>query len=518
MIVFKTLRFRNILSTGDTWSTIDLSDARSTLIVGDNGSGKSTLLDALSFVLFSKPHRRINKPQLVNSVNDRGLEVEIEFTTRGADYKIRRGIKPAVFEIHKNGKAIDQLARAVDYQSVLENNILGMSYKAFNQIVVLGASSFTPFMQLTAQQRRDVIEDLLDINIFSRMNDLLKQDMAKVKEAIGDASHQVALTQTKLDAQEVLIAKIKASQSEAIEDSKGVIAGYRQEIAALQEANKGHDSARAELATVTAARDREATERDKFAAYKRKFNLDIADLAKRAAFFRDNSECPTCAQTISPASKAEHIGAVEAKQAKLRAALADIATKLTAAQATIETHNTAIEAVQTRISTYHANQQAVANLERQIGAVERRIESLRVRDDVEAAVADQRRLAGELAAHTAQRAAAKEEQEYGLAIARMLKDDGIRSKIIQESLPLINKTINQHLHILELPIKFGLNATFSETIGARHRENHSYMSLSEGERMRVDLSILFAWRLIAKRRATVDCNLMVLRRGAGQLA
>ena len=511
MIIFKTLKWKNFLSTGNNWSELDFLKSPTTLVVGQNGAGKSTMLDALSFALFGKAHRNISKPQLVNSINGKGCLVEVTFNVLGSDFRIVRGIKPNVFEIWRGETMLNQDSHAKEYQKILEQNILKLNHKSFHQIVVLGSSSFIPFMQLSAQNRRDVIEDLLDINVFSKMNGLLKEKTALLKDQIKDVTHSIEVNKTKTDAQAKYIRDVKAINKEAKEEKLKLINEYRTEMETLQSKNT-------ELSTIVestlpqASSDKQTAQEkiQELTTFKAKFNSDIKKLVKDITFFEQNSTCPTCTQSITEETKGAHIEEGKAKARELQSALETADTSLGRRQEILLEAESIIASCQQIQSEIHANNQMINQFQSSIDRAQTEIDYSNQNSGLDEAIDDLNQLKEAYDDLVEQKLTYSEQYNYNLVMSTMLKDTGIKTKIVKQYLPVINKLCNQYLQVLDFFVHFNLDEAFQETIRSRFRDNFSYDSFSEGEKQRIDLALLFTWRQIAKMKNSVATNLLIL--------
>ena len=512
MIVFKTLRWKNFMSTGDRWTEINLTSHKSTLIVGQNGAGKSTLLDAMSFALFGKAHRNINKPQLVNTINNKNCLVEIVFQVGKADFKIVRGLKPQVFEIWKNGNLINQDSKALEYQKILEQNILKLNHKSFHQIVVLGSSSFIPFMQLSAQHRRDVIEDLLDINVFSKMNTLIKEKNAVLKEKLKDIAYQLDLKKNQIESQKKYIRDITAMNEEEINAKKGQIQTGEEEIAMLIRENTElstyieQESEKTEQA-LKKAHDRKQS----LLQYKATFSSNIKTVVNDAKFYEENDACPTCSQQIAEDTRATKLAAAKSKAAELQSALRKADEEAAIVVDDIEKYTTAAEIIREKQAAIHGNNRTIQRIQNTIKSLNDDIARLTSRTgDLAGANADLSDMNADKDRFMEERLKLNEEQSYNTVMAEMLKDTGIKTKVIKQYIPVINNLVNKYLQILDFFVHFNLDEEFKETIKSRHRDAFTYDSFSEGEKQRIDLALLFTWRMIAKMKNSVATNLLVL--------
>ena len=512
MIVFEKVRWKNFLSTGDKFTEVQLNRSPSTLIVGHNGAGKSTLLDALSFALFGKPHRDIKKPQLINSINDKHCQVEVEFRIGSTKFKIVRGIKPGKFEIYQNDKMVNQESNARDYQKFLEQNILKLNHKSFHQIVVLGSSSFIPFMQLPAGHRREVIEDLLDIGVFSKMNVLLKERSMKLKEHMKDMTYQLDLLSEKINLQRKYIRDITEINDGQIKEKRDNIAAFQLTIDELQvqnaqlsdEIEKSGNGLQEQL---NKAHDKKQT----LLHYKAQFEQQVRSVVKDAKFYEDNDACPTCSQNIGEDLRQQKLGAARQKAKELNEAILHASDESAAVESAIERLTNIAEAIRSNTTELSANNREITRLQGQIRALETDITTLNSREgDLGEA---NRKLAsqiGEKESLTERKLETNEQRIYYEACSEMLKDTGIKTKIIKEYLPVMNNLVNKYLQVLDFFVQFNLDENFNETIKSRHRDAFNYASFSEGEKQRIDLALLFTWRQIAKMKNSAATNLLIL--------
>ena len=510
MIVFEKVRWRNFLSTGNAFTEIDIGKSPTTLIVGSNGSGKSTLIDALTFALFNKPFRKIKVAQLINSINQKDGLVEVEFSIGASKYKIRRGIKPNIFEIYQNNILVNQDAHSKDYQQFLEKQILKLNYKSFTQIVVLGSSSFIPFMQLPAPHRREVIEDLLDIQIFTRMNDILKVEMTTLAQNFKDTEKDLDVVIQKRDLQEQYIGRLDEQRKKSaheindkISKSKKNIDGYQRDITDLQEQidtlQKGiidEEVVSKRLKKITSLQD--ALEKNK------------GRIAKDITFYLENDECNTCKQSIDPAFKTKILDARQDKAKEIELAsieldnkfndvnnrineIVDTQNKITQIQYNINSLNANIQAENRSIDSYNIDITKINEVENSedemLKLQDYRQEETKLRDE---------------------KTKLNDERYYAEISGNLLKDTGIKTKIINQYLPVINHYVNHYLQSLDFFVQFNLDNSFKETIKSRHRDEFSYASFSEGEKLRIDLSLLFTWRTIAKMKNSTNTNLLIL--------
>jgi DNA repair exonuclease SbcCD ATPase subunit len=494
MILFKTLTYKNFLSTGNNAISIDLNKSRSTLIVGTNGTGKSTILDAISFALFNKPHRNVKRNGLVNSVNGKGCEVTIEFETAGHNWKVLRGIKPNNFEVYQDGNMIDQQTNVRDYQKFLEQNILKLNHKSFHQIVVLGSSSFIPFMQLKAWDRRDVIEDLLDIGVFSKMKQVLKTRNNISKDLAKTAKISLDNQKDKIEYQKKHITQLESINTEAKQSFDADIIAAQENIASLKEKLDAYPlGLRGNLNSLRAVREGLNTE-------KGKHNHSMKELVGKAKFFEVNTACPTCTQEISEDVKTSMLTDVKATAKETQDAIVLNKEKYDETIATLEKVQDAISEMSTinsEIGTHTNNMTTLVN--KQVKEVDVVTPAKELTDMTYDLIDIQDNLTE-----------AQDEILYNEIASEMLKDTGIRTKIIKEYLPVMNNLINKYLQVLEFFVAFHLNENFEESIKSRHRDEFVYANFSEGEKMRIDLSLLFAWRQIAKMKNSTNTNLLIL--------
>jgi DNA repair exonuclease SbcCD ATPase subunit len=512
MIIFTKLKYKNFLSSGNKFTTIDLNRSSSTLIVGANGSGKSTLLDAMSFALFGKPHRNINKPQLVNTINNKECIVEIEFSIGKTHFRVMRGIKPNLFEIWKNDTMLNQSSHAKEYQKILEQNIVKLNHKSFHQIVVLGSSSFIPFMQLPAQHRRDVIEDLLDINIFSKMNSIVKDRNTVLREQLKDIDYNLGFTKEKIELQRKYIREIGALNQESAKNITKKIDTYRTQIGDMQSSNFKDTTAIEGLQDgLTDNLKKMHDKKTSLSQYQHQFRTQISGIGKETKFYEDNTHCPTCDQDIAETVRNTKLTESASKAEKINDALDKADYEMLRTSSAIELLDNKAREIRERNADILANNKSVDMLQKQINESEAEMSKLSDKtSDTAKANNELSELIEKRDAYTEQRLIYNEDYSYNTVMNEMLRDTGIKTKVIKEYLPIINKLVNQYLQTLDFFVHFNLDEAFVETIRSRHRDSFSYDSFSEGEKQRIDLALLFAWRQIAKMKNSVATNLLVL--------
>lgn len=511
MIKFQNLRYKNFLSSGNYWTEIELDKSNSTLIVGHNGAGKSTILDALTFVLFNKPFRKINKNQLINSINEKDCLVEINFTVSSKPYKIRRGMKPTLFEIYREDTLLDQDSSSNDQQKWLEQSLLKLNYKSFTQIVILGATNFVPFMQLSSQHRREVVEDLLDIKVFSSMNDVAKVKIKSLKDEVKEFGYKKENTEDKIESQQDLIEKIKKRQTEDIESRRNKIESINTEIDSIVEDNKFIQSKIEDKTKKLEDISFSENLLKKLENLNIKIGQKINSLVEEHKFFTNNRVCPTCTQNIEEEFRLNKIVDIEDKskevqkgQIELNQSIEEEKTKQN------EFLQTSREVTQLS-NEINLNNVKVSGLRKQVKDFESEIQTLATRSqDTDTEYDKLASLQQSLECILEEISNKKEELQNHEFISLLLKDDGAKSKIIKKYLPIINKNLNKYLEILDFPINFTLDEEFNEKALNPIYEDFSYSSFSEGEKMRIDLALLFTWREVAKIKNSINTNLLIL--------
>tara|TARA_Y100001937_G_scaffold12010_1_gene15082 strand:- start:1289 stop:3004 length:1716 start_codon:yes stop_codon:yes gene_type:complete len=512
MIHFKSCKWQNFLSTGNDPIEINLEKTPTTLIVGQNGAGKSTLLDALSFGLFGKAHRDIKKDQMINSINGKGAIVEIEFEIGQVHFKIVRGIKPSKFEIWQNGNLINQASNVRDYQKFLEQNILKLDHKSFHQVVVLGSSSFIPFMQLPAWTRRHVIEDLLDINIFTKMNILLKERNIKIKDELVDIDHNLDITKTKIEAAEKYIKDLQELNDDQIEKKRASIEVHKEDIKKLFEDSK--QLGEGLMAAIQSSEKEQIQQTKKMSTlegYDFTYNTKIKELVKESRFYEENDQCPTCDQDIDDELKESKQSTIKEKASELQQAKEDLKKSIGQLKQTQRENSDLLNQLRQKQQKINSNNDTIAVHQNEITKVQKEIDGLqRQTGDVSKAKREKTNLNRKRNKLTEKKLEYVEERTYNEVIGEMLKDTGIKTKVIKQYLPVMNRLINHYLQILDFFVSFHLDENFTETIRSRHRDSFNYASFSEGEKQRIDLALLFTWRHIAKMKNSASTNLLVL--------
>jgi DNA repair exonuclease SbcCD ATPase subunit len=509
MIHFKMIRFKNILSTGNSWTEIPLDNSKSTLILGENGAGKSTMLDAISFALYGKAFRNINKKQLLNSINQKDLQVELAFKIGAKDYNVKRGIKPNVFEIWCNGELLNQDAAARDYQSYLEESILKLNYKSFGQVVVLGSSTFVPFMQLKASERRAVIEDLLDIQIFTVMNTLLKGKVSNNKEEIQEIKYQIDLLKNSIDNAKLhneSIRELKEGEVVKLKEKlKEQIALIEDEQAAV-ETIMGEVQKMAEGVSDKTGMKKKLQELEKIDG---QLSTKLSKLRKDINFYEDHDNCPTCKQGIEHEFKQETIEESTGKITEIEKAQTELDNRLGSVNkrlGEIDDVETEMASKNLEMSEHNANYKMAMNVCKSIkGELTEAEESVEAIDNSEI-----KKFEDDMTTYHTKQSQLFDDKEMLSLVASMLKDGGIKTRIIKQYVPVMNKLINKYLAAMDFFVQFELDENFNETIKSRFRDVFTYASFSEGEKLRIDLALLFTWRSVSKLRNSVSTNLLIM--------
>ena len=511
MILFEKIRWKNFLSTGNQFTEFALNENSTNLIIGTNGAGKSTVLDALTFSLFGKPFRKINKPQLINSVNEKDCKVEVEFTIGDTNWKVVRGIKPAVFEIHRNGSVMDQFAAALDQQKWLEQNVLKMNYKSFTQIVILGSSTFVPFMQLPANSRREVIEDLLDIKIFSSMNGILKDKIRMVKEDIKVLDLKKESLNDKVQMQENFIEELEDRGKQNIKDKERKILGLLNEEKDLMNACDGMNE---ELQSLNKNLQNHSGATDKLRKLgnlKGKISQKVSTITKEHKFFTENTVCPTCNQEIEETLRINRINDAQTKAKELQSGYKELEGAIKEEEERERQFTTLSKEISNLNNDVSQNNIKIAGCQRQVRDLESEIQ--RITDQLANRNTEHEKLAtfkDNLRITYDELAQRKDTIDYYDFSYSLLKDGGVKTKIIKKYLPLINQQVNRYLQLMDFYINFSLDEEFNETVQSPIHEDFSYSSFSEGEKMRIDLALLFTWREVARMKNSVNTNLLIM--------
>ena len=511
MITFRYVRWKNLLSTGNYFTEVKLDNNQNTLIVGNNGSGKSTMLDALCFGLFGKAFRNINKPSLLNSINGKDCIIEIEFDTNNKSYKVIRGIKPNVFEIYQNGELLNQDAAARDYQEILEKTILKLNYKSFTQIVILGSASFTPFMQLSSSDRRAIIEDLLDIQIFSTMNGILREKLSGNKDSTTSKKYDIDLSQQKFELQEKYIKELKQNNDDKVKEYEEEVHSNQSVIQTLHDETANLN---AQVSThQTSVEEKTSVENKLKTITKLESQIEstISKYRKDISFFQHNDDCPTCRQTIAVEFKETEIANLSSKATECEHGLSELEKKLLAEQNKLNAITEVqkkIQALQIKIAT---NNTSITETNKYIAKLQKQIEELKKLKVVsEKEQQELKELKDSLSLLQEELRVLIQDKTYYEVASGLLKDTGIKTKIIKQYLPIINKLVNKYLASLDFFVNFNLDESFKETIKSRHRDEFTYNNFSEGEKQRIDMALMLTWRAVAKLKNSSNTNLLIL--------
>ena len=511
MILFERIRWKNFLSTGNHFTEVNFTKTENTLIIGNNGAGKSTILDALTFVLFGKSFRNINKPQLVNSINEKDCLVEIEFKISSSEFKIRRGIKPAIFEIYKNGELFNQDASSSEQQKWFEQSVLKMNFKSFTQIVILGSSNFVPFMQLSAANRREVIEDLLDIKIFSSMTNIVKEKIRAVRDDVRTLTLKKESLQDKVRMQNEFIQEIESRSKEDITTKKGSITTLMGEVSEYMEQNSKTqttiESRTKEQEKVIGAADKLS----KLNTLKGQITQKVTTITEEHKFFNENTVCPTCHQDIEEEFRVNRISDVQNRAKELKDGYVKLEETIKFEKERERQFNVLSKEITKLTHGISQNNTRIASHQRRIQDLESEIQ--RITDQLQNSSTEYEKLTkfqGDLEKSDTDLSEKKETIAYYDFTQSLLKDSGVKSKIIQKYLPLINKQVNRYLQMMDFYINFTLDEEFNESIESPIHENFSYTSFSEGERQRIDLALLFTWREVAKFKNSTNTNLLIM--------
>ena len=509
MLFFRNVKWKNLLSTGNYFTEIKLDSTSNTLIVGNNGSGKSTMLDALCFALFGKAFRNINKPNLVNSINGKDCKVEVEFDTNGKSYKIVRGIKPNIFEIYQDGTLLNQDAALRDYQEHLEKFILKLNYKSFTQIVILGSASFTPFMQLSAADRRAIIEDLLDIQIFSSMNSVVKDKLNNAKDLITNTKHDIDVTQKIYDVKKKHTDELNQDRTvkigeynEEISNNTLLLQTIHDEVAGIRQTISG-------LIETVSSQTEVENKIKKFTKLESQIEGNISKFLSNINFFKDSGSCPTCRQEIALEIKEREIESLDKKISESQHGLTDLQTRLEEQEAKLKSINETQKEIQKLNVEIATKNSSIENIQKYIARLQKQIADLQNTQDTHNSN-ELKELEDSLSTLTEELKRLLDEKNYYEVAATLLKDSGIKTKIIKQYLPIINKLVNKYLATLDFFVNFTLDESFKEVIKSRHRDEFSYHNFSEGEKQRIDMALMLTWRAIAKLKNSANTNLLIL--------
>ena len=509
MITFKYVRWRNFLSTGNNFTEIQLDRNSTTLVIGENGAGKSTVLDALCFGLFGKPFRGINKTQLINSVNMTGSMVEVEFNIGSKKIKVVRGIKPNVFEIYVNGKMYNQDANVRDYQKYLEQQILKLNYRSFTQVVILGSSTFIPFMQLKSRHRREVVEEILDIQIFSTMNMLLKQRLKNNSDEIKDTEYQISLHSEKIELQKKYLAEVIQNKEKLIKGKTNLIIKNEKEIDKRKEKVDGLSDTNVALLKQISDSDSVKSKFQKLQDIHSTLNEKHKTHSKTINFFETNEDCPTCQQHISKIFKTDMIKQKQTEANKVSDGISQLKNELKKYKERQKEIVKIADGIREHEVQIAKDNESILQIEKFNSTLQSEINHLQ-NDKQEVDKTELKKLEDQLTVYENQKSKLSENKTYYEATRNMLQDTGIKTKIIKQYLPIMNKLINTYLTSMEFYVNFTLDENFEETIKSRFRDEFSYTSFSEGEKMRIDLALLFTWRAIAKMKNSTNTNLLIL--------
>ena len=510
MITFKKVRWKNFLSTGNYFLEVELDRNPTTLIVGENGSGKSTVLDALCFVLFNKPFRQISKGQLINSINMGSTVVEIEFIIQKNHFKVIRGMKPTIFEIYCNGRMMNQDANALDTQKILEQQILKLNYRSFTQVVILGSSTFVPFMQLRSKDRREVVEDILDIKIFSLMNFLLKHKVKEVSEELKSIEYEFRLSKEKIDLQSKYIEDIKKNKVKLIEEKVSLV--NETESVKLEESKKV-DALNEEVKELQPKVSNKQDIKNSIREYYKmeaKLSNRIDENERQKKFFEENETCPVCTQDIESELKKKKIEEKHNRIKELHGGIEQLKVELKSKETILNDVELLLKQIREKEVEIAKSCASITHMQKLIISTEKDISNYKKGEVSEEDKAKLTRLSERCKIQEEQITKLREDKFYVDVARNLLMDTGIKTKIINKYLPIMNKLINGYLTSMDFYVNFTLDNNFNETIKSRHRDEFSYSSFSEGEKMRIDLALLFTWRAVAKMKNSTNTNLLIL--------
>lgn len=511
MITFTKIRWKNLLSTGNVFTEVQLDKSATTLVCGENGAGKTTMLDALTFVLYGKPFRNINLPLLVNSINGKDCVAEIEFSLNSSKYKVTRGLAPKVFVIEKDGKIVEQTANAKDYQAILEGQILKMNYKTFCQVVILGSTNYVPFMRLPAADRRNIVENLLDIDVFSKMNEVLKTRLSETKESLRDVEGQISTAKMRIEHKADMIKKIEEKSDSQLESYKTSAAEEQKSLQALLEKKAELQTEIAALAESVASVDKQRDSLSQMNALRKQMQGSVKKVQDEREFYKQNEDCPVCKHELPDEFRQEMIGKKESRETELALGLRKMEQMLEDARTKLDIANVVVKQIDEKKQESHRTDSAIASSKKYLKQLQdlaektqREKASLQTERDAMAA------LQGEEDGAEGQKKDLVQDLHTMEIATVLLKDSGIKRKIIRKYIPALNKIINKYLISMDFFAQFTLNEDFNEIIKSRHRDEFSYENFSEGEKLRIDLSLLLAWRDIARMKNCANTNLLIL--------
>jgi len=511
MIQFTKIRWKNLLSTGNTFTEVRLDKSPTTLVCGENGAGKTTLLDAITFVLYGKPYRGVNLPQLVNSINGKDCLVEIEFSANGNSYKVTRGLAPKVFTMELNGKPVEQTANAKDYQAILESQVLKMNYKTFCQVVILGSTNYIPFMRLAAADRRNIVENLLDIDVFSKMNDMLKSRLQDSKESLRGIENEISTLKLKSEHKQDLISKIEQKSDSQLESYRNSEAEEQKTLDALLEKKAELQKTVEELAASSAALEAKRDSLNQFNTLKKQMNSGIKKAQEERDFYEKNEDCPVCKHDLPQTFRDEMMSKKQTRQTELETALSKLEEMISKEKQALDKLREDTEAASENKTDMTRTESAIAASKKYIKQLrDLQAKTIAERDSIQV----ERQALAEIHAvqegkETERRTSVEDIHTMEIATV-LLKDSGIKRKIIKKYIPALNKIINKYLVTMDFFAQFTLNEDFVEIIKSRHRDEFSYENFSEGEKLRIDVSLLLAWRDIAKMKNSANTNLLIL--------
>ena len=511
MLLFRTIKWKNLLSTGNYWTEIQLDRDQNTLIIGTNGAGKSTLLDALCFVLFGRAFRNINKPNLINSINQKECLVELTFDTNNKSYRVVRGMKPNVFQIYCNGEMINQDASARDYQSLLENLVLKMTYKSFTQIVILGSASFVPFMQLSAADRRTIIEDLLDIQIFSDMNDIVRDRLLVMKDSITELKTKIEIASKTYDLQEKHITQLRQNNIKKIKQYDMEIANNNSHIITIDADIKMLSANVESLQSSISDKPTVESKIKKITQLEAQIETNLKRIKSEIKFFHDSDNCPTCKQAIHLNFKTDQIETLSTKSVECDHGLKQLEDKFVKEQERLTTIQNTLKNIQEAQVQIATKNTTVTEINKYIHKLQDEIAVLRdTKANIEIETTKLKSMKTEHQELENLHREYIDTKTLHEAATLVLKDTGIKTKIVKQYLPIINKFVNKYLATLDFFVNFNLDETFKETIKSRHRDEFSYASFSEGEKQRIDMALMLTWRAVAKLKNSANTNLLIL--------